>query len=119
MCHGLIRSEKKSDASSFLQLREECLSGIQIGSMGIGGVGPDRGINDFCRIFCVHVQSGFHAVGFLAGFAIAVMADRGRLVRAAVLMFENTMEAPSVSARVLRRGERRCWERPRAAQAEL
>jgi len=40
----------------------------------------------------VHVQRGFHQIGFLPDVAIAAMADRSRFGHAAMLMFEHALE---------------------------
>jgi hypothetical protein len=65
------------------------VGGVQVGRVGIGGIGPDCFIDNLGRFFRVHVKSGFHAVGLLTDFAVAAMANRGRFGGSAVLVFEN------------------------------
>ena len=88
----LMAAEHKPDAGAFVQLRQQRRSGMQVGSIRIGCVGPNRVIDDLRRFFCVHVESGFHEVGLVADIAITVMTDRGRFVCPAMLVFEDALE---------------------------
>src|SRR5208282_398846 len=86
-------AEQESDAGAFVQLREQRLGGIQVGSVRIGCVGPNRVIDNLRRFFRVHVESGFHEVGLLADITVAAMADRGRFGGSAMLVLENAAES--------------------------
>ena len=88
----LICTKQQPDAGAVAQLGQKRGGGVQIGNVGIGRVGPDRFIDNLCRLFSVHMESSFQAVGLLAGLAVAAMANRGRFGGPAVLVFENTPE---------------------------
>ena len=92
MRQRLICAEQQPDAGAVAQLRQQRSGGVQVGSVGIGRIGPDCFIDNLCRFFRVHVESGFQSVGLLAGLAVAAMANRGRFGGPAVLVFENAPE---------------------------
>src|SRR5260370_37238318 len=89
---GLICTEQQPDAGAVAQLRQQRRGGVQVSSIGVGRLGPDRFIDNLCRFFRVHVESSFQSVGLLAGLAVAAMANRGRFGGPAMLVLENAPE---------------------------
>src|SRR5450755_4358797 len=88
----LMSAEQQADTGAFAQFTQEGSSRVQIGCVGIGGVRPDRIIDNLRPFSRVHMKGGFQAVGVLADFTVATVTDGRGLGRSIVLMFENAPE---------------------------
>src|SRR5271167_4686048 len=72
-------AEHAGNSGAFAQFAEQRAGCVGVGLAGVGGIGPDRVVNDLRRFFQVDVQGGFVDVGALLQAIVTALADRRRL----------------------------------------
>src|SRR5271170_5668764 len=81
-------AEHAGNSAAFAQFAEQRAGCVGVGLAGIGGIGPDRVVNDLRCFFQIHVQSGFEYIDTLLQAVVTRLANRGWLGVLSAVIFQ-------------------------------